>query len=104
MIIAKSNLLEKNILNNYLENFGYNNIQNIEKINELGKAIAKDKENILFIDQDFVKGFDISSVAKSIKSQIQNIKIVTFDATKESIDNIDVVLNNINKETLSIVL
>jgi signal transduction histidine kinase/DNA-binding response OmpR family regulator len=104
IIIAKTNLLEKNILANYLDSFGYNNEKEISKINELGKVIDMKKDNLLFIDEDFVKGFDISKVASSIKTKLKNVTIVTFDNSKDSIQNVDYVLSEINKDNLSKIL
>jgi len=104
VIIARKNSLEKNILSNYLENFGYNNISYIDSIKELGSKLDKEKENLLFIDSDFVKDADIETIAKTIKEQLNKlniqIQIIAIDATKTSIDNVDKVLNNINKQTL----
>ena len=108
VIIARKNSLEKNILANYLEDFGYNNISYIQNIKELGTNIDKTKENILFIDKDFVEGVDISNIAQSIKSKLNKlnikIKIITFDPIQTQIENIDNVLNSVNKETLSKIL
>ena len=104
IIVARKNLLEKNILVNYLENFGYNNVKVIESIKELGSNLSKDKNNILFIDKDFVQGMDISQLAKAIKAQVKNIEIVTFDEMNNKIDNIDYVIANINKQTLEKIL
>jgi len=104
IIVAKTNLLEKNILINYLDNFGYNNIKVIDSIKEFGKNVDLKKDNLLFIDSDFVEDFDISKVAASIKAKLKNIKIVVFDSIKNEIPNADYVLNSINKDTLSKVL
>jgi len=104
IIIAKTNGLEKKILINYLENFGYDSINTINSINELGSTIDKNKENILFIDKDFVDNYSIDKVAKAIKAQISNIKIITFDPTENNIENIDHILHSINKQTLSEIL
>ena len=62
------------------------------------------KDNLLFIDEDFVKGFDISKVASSIKTKLKNVTIVTFDNSKDSIQNVDYVLSEINKDNLSKIL
>jgi len=104
IIVASSNLLEKNILINYLESFGYNNIRKIDSIKELGKNIDLKKENLLFIDSNFVKGFDIASVAGKIKGKVKNIKIVVIDKSNTTIKNADYVLNNINKQQLQQIL
>ena len=108
IIIAKKNSLERNILTNYLENFGYNNISYLNSIKELGANIDKTKENILFIDKDFIENANISNIAKTIKSQLEKmnikIKIITFDPMQTQIDYIDNVLNSINKQTLSQIL
>jgi len=104
MIIAKKSILEKNILSTYLEKFGYNNIDFIDSLNELGKVIDRNNENFLFIDEDFVDGIDISSLAKRIKEKVPNIKIVTFDKEKTKIENVDYVLHSINKKTLEEIL
>ena len=108
VIVARKDQLKRNILINYLENFGYNNIKVIENINELGKNLSKDEENILFIDKNFVDNVSIDTVAKAIKQQLQNnninIKIITFDSTNSNIDNVDIVIANVNKQTLSKIL
>jgi len=103
VIIALKNVLNINVLDNYLEIFGYNNIHHIDDIKQLGKYIDYKKENILFIDDDFVDNYDISIVAQNIKSKIPNVKIITF-SNKSKIENIDVVLHSINKQTLSEIL
>ena len=102
IIIAKTNLIEKNILLNYLDSLGIKKIHTIENIQKLGKVLDKENENILFIDKDFVKGFDIEQIANKIKTQIKNIKIVSFNTTKT--ENVDDIINNINKETLKKIL
>jgi len=99
IIIAKHNMLERKVLLNYLNNLGYNKIQILNSINELGKLISKENENLLFIDSDFVQTHPIDKIASVIKSKIQNIIIVTFNAQKT--DNIDFVINHLTKETLS---
>ena len=102
IIIAKTNLIEKNILINYLKNLGAKNINSIESIQELGKVLDKQNENILFIDSDFVKGFNIEQIAHKIKSQIKNIKIISFNTQKT--EHLDDVINSINKNTLKEIL
>ena len=102
IIIAKNNLIEKNILINYLENLGAKKVHQISTIQELGKVLDKENENILFIDNDFVKGFEAEQVANKIKSQVKNIKIISFNTTKT--ENIDDIINNIDKETLKKIL
>ena len=104
IIVARKISLERNILNNYLESFGFNGIKNIEKLNELGANISKEKQNILFIDKDFVENIPIDVVAKQIKAHIPNMTIVTFDKTQEKIENVDYVISNVNKETLKKIL
>ena len=104
IIVASSNLLEKNILINYLESFGYNNIKKIDSIKELGKNIDLKKENLLFIDSNFVKGFDIAGVAGKIKQKVKNIQIVVLDKSNTTIKNANYVLNNINKQQLQQIL
>jgi len=106
VIIATKNLLNLNILDNYLEKFGYNSVHHIDSINELGKVLDTKKENMLFIDDDFVDNYDISEVAKNLKEKVPNnikLKIITF-SEKEDIENIDVVLNIVNKQTLAKIL
>ena len=103
IIVATKNILNTNILNNYLEKFGYTDIHHIKNIKELGKSIDTNKENILFIDDDFIDGIDMSDAAKQIKEKIPNITIVTF-SDKTKIDNIDYILNSVNKQTLSQIL
>jgi CheY-like chemotaxis protein len=106
VIIATKNLLNLNILDNYLEKFGYNSVHHIDSINELGKVLDTKKENMLFIDDDFVDNYDISEVAKNLKEKVPNnikLKIITF-SEKEDIDNIDVILNIVNKQTLAKIL
>ena len=102
-IIAKTNLLEKTLLTNYLQELKVGNIAEINAINELGKNIDTSKENILFIDPDFVKGYDISAVAKSIKAKL-DIKIVTFDKEKTEIANINAIIQNLDTESLEQIL
>jgi signal transduction histidine kinase/DNA-binding response OmpR family regulator len=102
MIIAKHNMLERKILRNYLTNLGYNKIQILNSINELGKVISKEDENLLFIDSDFVQQHPIDKVASAIKNKIKNIAIITFNTQKT--DNVDFVINHLTKETLSEVI
>jgi len=103
IIIARKNMLEKNILINYIESFGYVNIKVIDSIKELGKNLEKEN-NILFIDKDFVENMEIEQVAKAIKTQISNIEIITFDEMISDIPNVDYVLTNVNKQTLQKIL
>jgi len=103
IIVAKTNPLEKSLLNNYLKELNVNNIKEINAIQELGKNIDKTKVNVLFIDKDFVEGYDISKVAKSIKSKI-DIKIITFDNENSELSNIDDIIQNINTESLEKIL
>ena len=102
IIIAKTNLIEKNMLINYLENLGITKINSISNIQELGKVLDRQNENILFIDNDFVNGFEADQIATKIKSQIKNIKIISFNTTKTG--NLDDVINQINKNTLKEIL
>jgi succinyl-CoA synthetase alpha subunit len=95
-------MLERKILTNYLTNLGYNNIQILDSINELGKVVSKEDENLLFIDSDFVQQHPIDKVASAIKNKIQNIVIITFNTQKT--DNVDFVINHLTKETLSEVI
>jgi signal transduction histidine kinase/DNA-binding response OmpR family regulator len=87
IIIAIKDEFEKKILENYLKEFGYNNIHILNNINEFGSNVDIDKNNILFIDDKFTD-YASNDVANAIKEQIKdiNISIIGYNANGDSLD------------------
>jgi magnesium-transporting ATPase (P-type) len=79
---------EKKILENYLKEFGYNNIHILNNINEFRSNVDIDKNNILFIDDKFTD-YASNDVANAIKEQIKdiNISIIGYNANGDKIEN-----------------
>ena len=102
MIIAIKDDFENKILENYLKEFGYENISLINDINELSKIIDNSKNNIIFIDDEFTE-YSANDIANSIKNQLKDIpvKIIGY---KTSGDALDATLDEIVEEKLKEVL
>ena len=102
IIIAIKDDFENKVLENYLKEFGYENISIIDDINALGKVIDNTKNNIIFIDDEFTE-YSANEIASAIKNQIKDItlKIIGY---KTSGNAIDTTLDEIIEEKLKQVL
>ncbi|RUM56389.1 MAG: hypothetical protein DSY40_02345, partial [Nautilia sp.] len=100
IIVGIKDEFNKALLKEYLKEFGFENVQELNKINDIIKAIDKNSKNILILDNELALS-RANEIAHKLKQQIDNISVIGY---KVEGDAIDYTINEIVKNELEKIL